>query len=132
METTAMQKQEAQPLQPERTRGGRAYRPHVDIVENGDKLMLLADLPGARAEDIDVQYENGMLTLAARVKPRQPEGCTNMLFCEYGIGDFVRTFQVGEAIDASRITAEVANGVLTLHLPKTAAAKLRRIAVKGS
>ena len=100
------------------------------FVENGDKLMLVADLPGARAEDIDVQYENGVLTLHARVKPRQPAHCTNAVLCEYGVGDYVRTFQVGEGVDAGGITAEVANGVLTLHLPKRPELQPRRIEVK--
>jgi HSP20 family molecular chaperone IbpA len=132
METATIGKCEAQANSPERTRGGRAYRPNVDIVENGDKLMLIADLPGARAEDIDVQYENGVLTLHARVKPRQPAHCTNAVLCEYGVGDYVRTFQVGEGVDAGGISAEVANGVLTLHLPKAAGAKMRKIDVKGA
>jgi HSP20 family molecular chaperone IbpA len=132
METTQVQKVEAQPAQPERTRGGRAYRPNVDIIENGDRLMLVADVPGARAEDIDIQYENGLLTLHARIPRRQPAGCTNALLCEYGVGDFERTFQVGEGIDAAKISAEVANGVLTLHLPKTAISRMRKIAVKSA
>ena len=132
MESATVQKVENQALQPERTRGGRAYRPNVDIIENPDQLLLIADLPGVPADNINVQYENGVLTLHARVQPRQPAATAKVLLCEYGVGDFVRTFRIGEGIDPGRITAETANGVLTLHLPKTPAARMHKIEVKGT
>lgn len=116
--------------QPERTRSGRTYVPVVDILERPDELLLLADVPGARADGIDIDYDRGTLTIAARVTPRQAPAQTFMLQ-EYGVGDFVRTFQVGEGIDASKIEAELNGGVLRLHLPKAEAAKTHKIAVKG-
>ncbi len=116
--------------EPERTRGGRTYVPAVDILEQGDELLLRADVPGARADDIDIQYERGTLTIAARVAPRGDPHRTWVLR-EYGVGDFVRTFQVGEGIDAQKISAEVRDGVLTLHLPKAESARTRKITVRG-
>ena len=113
----------------ERTRSGRVYRPNVDILAGEDELTLLADVPGVKSEDMDIHFEGGMLTLHGQVKEREPEGATRLLH-EYGIGDFHRTFQVSEVIDASRITAELRNGVLTLHLPKVEAARPRKIAVE--
>ena len=112
------------------TRSGRSYRPNVDIVERPDELLLVADMPGSRGEDIDVHFEDGQLTVRGPVKERQQEG-THYLFREYGIGDFCRTFHVSEQIDASRIAAEYAAGVLTLHLPKAETQKPRKIAVKS-
>lgn len=117
--------------QPEQTRGGRTYIPAVDIVEKGDELLLLADVPGAKAEGIAINYERGALTVAARVAPRQ-NAPTNVVLREYGVGDFLRTFQIGEGIDASKINAELSNGVLTVHLPKSEAARTRKIAVKSN
>jgi len=114
----------------EHTRSGVCFRPNVDIVELPDELLVLADMPGTKSEDTDIDFENGNLTIHARVAPRQPEG-TQFLLREYEIGDFYRTFQVSEAIDANHITAEYANGVLTLHLPKAEAAKPRRIQVRS-
>jgi HSP20 family molecular chaperone IbpA len=112
----------------EQTRNVRHYRPNVDIIERPDELLVVADVPGAAAEAIDVNFENGVLTLHARVQPRQ-DSEVDFLLREYGTGDFVRTFQVSEHIDASRIHAEVADGVLTLHLPKVEAVKPRTIKV---
>jgi HSP20 family molecular chaperone IbpA len=117
--------------QPELTRGGRMYAPTVDILETPDELLLLADVPGARPEDIEINFERGQLTLIARVQPRQDER-TNYVLREYGVGNFARTFQIGEGIDASRIQAEVAAGVLKLHLPKAEAARSRKIKVQSA
>jgi HSP20 family molecular chaperone IbpA len=101
----------------------------VDIIEKPDELLLLADVPGAQVDGIDIHYERGALTLTARVDERQPNE-SNWILREYGVGDFVRTFQVGEGIDAAKIKAEVTGGVLTLRLPKAEAAKTRKIVVK--
>lgn len=108
--------------------GDRYYSPNVDIVELPHELVLFADTPGARSDSIDVQFENGELTVRAEVEPRQPDA--NYLLREYGVGGFVRTFRVGDQIDASRITAEYADGVLKLHLPKAEAIRPRKIEVR--
>ena len=113
----------------EHTRSGTYYRPAVDIMEQADELVVLADIPGAAAGAIDVDFEGGMLTIHAKVQPRQEDG-TDYLIHEYGVGDFYRQFQVSESVDAGKINAEYADGVLTLHLPKAEAAKPRKISVK--
>ena len=112
----------------ERTRCGCCYRPNVDILEQDDELLVLADVPGARGDAIDVKFEDGMLAIHAPVAPRQDEG-QDYLLQEYGLGDYYRTFQVSETVDAAKISAQYADGVLTLHLPKAEAAKPRKIAV---
>ena len=104
------------------------FRPNVDIVELPHELVLFADTPGAKSDSIDVQFENGELTVRAEVEPRRLDA--NYLLREYGVGGFVRTFRVGDQIDASRITAEYADGVLKLHLPKAAAIRPRKIEVR--
>jgi HSP20 family molecular chaperone IbpA len=112
------------------TRGGHYYRPGVDILERPDELLLVADMPGSRGDEIDVHFEDGQLTIHGPTHERQPEG-TRYLLNEYGVGDFCRRFRVSEQIDASRIAAEYAAGVLTVHLPKADSAKPRKIAVKN-
>jgi HSP20 family protein len=118
-----------QSTQAEHTRSGYYYRPNVDIVERPDELVVLADVPGASPDGIEVNFEDGTLTIHAKVAPRH-EG-DEFLVREYGVGDFWRTFRVAETVDAGKIAAEYADGVLALHLPKAEAAKPRKIAVKA-
>jgi HSP20 family molecular chaperone IbpA len=115
----------------ERTRCGCCYRPNVDILEQGDELVVLADMPGAKTDAIDLNFEDGTLEIHAAVPPRRGDG-EQPLLQEYGIGDYYRSFQISEAIDAGKITAEYADGVLKLHLPKTEAVKPRKIAVASA
>lgn len=127
---TAVEKKESDEVtRREHTRSGLHYHPNVDILETKDELTVLADLPGAQPDDIDINFERGTLILHGKVRPRQPED-TNFLLAEYGIGDFYRTFEVSEHVDAERIRAEFDDGVLTLHLPKVEAVKPRKIEVQ--
>ena len=127
-ETTITKPTAEQAAVAERTRCGCCYRPNVDILEEKDELLVVADVPGARSDSIDVRFEDGMLEIRAAVAPRRDDG-QEYLVQEYGIGDYFRTFQVSEAVDAAKISAQYADGVLTLHLPKVEAVKPRKIAV---
>ncbi len=108
-----------------------AYLPAVDIVEEPERLVLRADLPGVRAEDLDVNFERGRLTLCGRVAPRTAPAERRWLLSEYGVGDFLRSFELSDAIDASRIEAQLRDGELTLVLPKSQEILPRRIAVRS-
>ena len=114
----------------ERTRGGLTYSPRIDIWETADELVLYADMPGVTAENLDIQFEKRELRIFGKVPPRHEK--VQFLHSEYGVGDFVRTFSIGEAIDAEKISAELKHGVLTLHLPKTEKVKPRRIEVRSA
>jgi HSP20 family molecular chaperone IbpA len=85
-------------------------------------------MPGVDTGGIDIRFENGILSIHGKVENRQAEG-TRYLWTEYAIGDYHRTFEVSEVIDPTRITAEYADGQLTLHLPKVEAARPRQIEV---
>ncbi|HZZ26599.1 MAG TPA: Hsp20/alpha crystallin family protein [Pirellulales bacterium] len=117
-------------LPPKHTRGGPYYRPNVDIYELPDQLVVLADVPGAKNDQIDIHFEDGALTIHAKVSERQ-DSQGPYLRQEYGVGDFYRTFRVSEQIEATRIAAEYSGGVLTLHLPKAEAMKPRKIKVSA-
>jgi HSP20 family protein len=114
----------------ERTRQGATYTPRFDIWETEEELTLFGDLPGVDANDLDIRFENREVMIHGKVAPRHVD--QRYLYGEYGIGDFYRTFTIGETVDASGISAELKNGVLTVHLPKTAALKPRRIDVKSA
>jgi HSP20 family protein len=112
----------------EQTRGGPCYQPNVDIYELTDEILLAADIPGAKCDDIDVNFEDGTLAIHVRVPQRRSDG-VSFLRQEYGVGDYYRTFRVSEQIDATRISANYKDGVLALHLPKLEAVKPRKIQV---
>lgn len=107
----------------------RVYRPDVDVLEREHEVLVLADMPGARAEAIDIRYEAGTLTLQAPVELRAAADRA-WLLREYGVGEFRRSFEVGESLDTGRISAEYADGVLTIHLPKVEAVRPRTIPVR--
>lgn len=115
----------------EATRGGAAvFSPRVDIYETTDELVLIADLPGVEADRLELKFEDGLLSLHARVGDRAPAGAKRLL-AEYGIGDFWRSFQVNEQVDAAKISADLRDGVLTVRLPKVEAVRPRKITVRA-
>ncbi|MBN2445718.1 MAG: Hsp20/alpha crystallin family protein, partial [Phycisphaerae bacterium] len=124
--THAIQRNVEQPL--EHKGEARTFVPNVDMVEASDEYRLYADMPGATAESLDINCERGMLTVHACIPPRQTDE-PEYLLREYGVGDYHCEFRMGEDIDTERITAEVATGVLTLHLPKRESAQRRRIEI---
>lgn len=123
------QKGRAEQALPEHTRGGVYFTPRVDIYETDKELILFADMPGVRPEDVDLRYERGELLLHGRLQPRQRQG--NFLAGEYDEGDFYRTFNIHESIDSTKIEASCKNGVVTVHLPKVEAARPRQITVQA-
>ena len=116
--------------QPDRLQSGPTFTPRFDIWETEEGLVLCGDLPGVASEDLDIQFENRQLTIRGKVQPR--EGDRKMVHQEYRVGDYYRSFAIGQSIDADRISAELNAGVLTLHLPTAESAKPRRIDVKAS
>jgi HSP20 family molecular chaperone IbpA len=104
------------------------FKPAVDVCDCGAEMLIVADVPGARAEAIDVSFEDGVLQVRAAVSARPLPGRT--VRHEYGVGDFQRSFRLGEGFDASLISADYRHGVLTIHVPRLAAVRPRRIEVR--
>ena len=123
------QEQPVDSVRGEITRDVVTFVPRVDILENDNEIVLYADMPGVEKDQLDIHFEDRQLTIHGKVELRQTD--MNFVDGEYGIGDFVRTFTIGEAIDVQQISAEIKNGVLTLQLPKAESAKPRKIAVKA-
>jgi len=125
----AIKKEQRTELDKPEVTHGLCYTPRVDIMETEEESLLLADLPGVKPADADVRFDNGELIIDGRCAPRQ-EGA-NYLLSEYGVGDFYRAFSISEDIDWQKISAELKNGVLTVHLPKAETVKPKKITVKG-
>jgi HSP20 family protein len=106
-----------------------ALAPAVDIYEDESGLVIVADLPGVKREDVSAAVEAGVLTLAGQVQ--RPATDETVLYSEYEPVSFRRTFALGESLDPAGIDATLKNGVLTVRLPKAESAKTRRITVTG-
>jgi HSP20 family molecular chaperone IbpA len=104
-------------------------RPALDVRETGDSFRIDVDVPGCGKEDVEVGVEKGTLSIRARV-PARAEAPERYHVREHGSRELVRSLKLGDTIDAAGITAEVTGGVLTILLPKVAAAKPRRIEVR--
>lgn len=107
------------------------FRPPVDVFESDEGFRIVADLPGSAADAIDLDFDQSTLTLTARVTPRQTNG-RRPLLTEYQVGDYRRTFRFDDGVDSERTTADYTAGVLTILVPKTAAARKRRVQVSAS
>jgi HSP20 family protein len=105
------------------------FAPGVNICDLGNEWVLVADIPGADPQNINITCEDRLLTLHAPVPQRWPEGAA-VRRAEYNIGDYHRTFRLGEDIDMEKVQAEYQHGVLTLHLPKAPHAQPRKIPIK--
>ncbi|RLD11484.1 Hsp20/alpha crystallin family protein [candidate division KSB1 bacterium] len=113
----------------ERTHDRNVFIPVVDIYETNDEIILMAEMPGVDEKSIDVTLDNDILTIRGRAADESPEGY-ELVYSEYEVGDFERSFSINESIDADKIEAQYTNGVLTVKLPKAEPAKAKKIEVK--
>jgi HSP20 family protein len=116
---------------PEQTRTGPVYAPAVDIFENDHSITLLADMPGVKASDLEIDLRENTLTLAGRVTAPGTAKESNVVR-EYRPGTFFRQFTLSEAIDQPKIDAQLTDGVLRLELPKVEREKPRQITVRAA
>jgi HSP20 family protein len=108
----------------------RGWVPPVDIFENDQhEVVLKAELPEMKREDINLTFENGVLTLRGERKFEQETKRENFQRLERRYGSFSRSFTLPNTVDASRISASYKDGVLTIRLPQREEAKPKQIAV---
>lgn len=108
------------------------WTPACDIYEDDESVTLRFELAGIDSKDVDVRFENGVLTLKGERKLEKAERKENYHRVELAYGTFTRSFSLPGTVDAERIRAESRNGVLTIVLPKRAEARPRSIQVKVS
>lgn len=107
------------------------YRAPVDVYETKTEFCVMADMPGTCSEHIEISVEDNMLTIDAQVQNRYGTlGTTRHQ--EYGVGDFHRSFRIGDGIDADSIAATYRDGVLCVALPKAEAITPRKIDIKAA
>jgi len=101
--------------------------PPVDIIEETDRFLLKADMPGITKEGLDVKIDNDELTIFGKY---ESDNDTEYTYREFTIRDYSRSFRVNKGISTKDISASLENGVLTLILPKSEEIKPRKIDVK--
>ena len=122
------EKKEAKKVAGEGTRPGPVFIPAVDILENANEIVVLADMPGVESKNVDIDLKDNQLTITGKVDP--PEGDKEAsLYKEFNWGDYVRQFTLSNVIDQGKISAKMEKGVLRLVLPKVEKAKPQKIKV---
>ena len=111
----------------------RAWIPAVELVESDDELLLTAELPGMVEDDVEIEIEDNMLMLrgekSEELKEEKEEKKVRYHVWERAYGKFQRSFVLPGNVDEKKISAEFENGVLKVHMPKTAESKARRIKI---
>jgi len=123
---TEMQKNDRDKDRLERVQQRPYLSPRVDVFENKDEILLLADLPGVTQDALRLNLDDEHIELEA-LAPAEPASA--VLGREFRRVDFRRSFVMPAGVDRERVSAELKQGVLWLRLPKSAAARPRRIAV---
>jgi HSP20 family molecular chaperone IbpA len=113
----------------EKTFPARYFVPNADIFETGDALTVVMEVPGVEKKDLDVSLEDGVLRVEGRIDFGKFEGF-EPVYAEYNVGHYSRAFALSDKIDPSGISADLADGVLTLTLKKVKEATARRIEVR--
>ncbi len=111
--------------------GGAGWMPPVNVEETSEALVLTAELPGLRMEDVDVEFENGVLTIRGRKEETREEDSDRRYHVwERRYGAFQRSFTLPRSVSVDDITASFENGVLHVRMPKAAEAKGRKIEIR--
>jgi HSP20 family molecular chaperone IbpA len=106
-----------------------AALPPIDVFESADEILIVADVPGATAENLSVEVHADVLKFESTPAYEAEQG--RALFAEFAPRRHARTLQIPKGIDADGITVETKNGVVTIHMPKRPQAKPRQIKVKS-
>ena len=105
--------------------------PPVDVAETQDKILVRAEVPGIRQEDISIEFANGLLTLRGERKIEKTEGVT-WHRVERIYGNFSRSFTLPRSVDPEKITASYREGILEVEVPKREEAKPKHIKIAVS
>lgn len=114
------------------TQSGRVWSPSVDVAENEQEIVVHAELPGMKQEDIDIELSGDTLTLRGERKFENEERRDNFVRVERSYGRFQRSFTIAAAIQHDKVSATYRDGVLEIHLPKSEEQRPRKVQVVRS
>ena len=108
------------------------WLPATDVREDDESIDIDIELAGIDPEDVDINVENGVLTVSGEKRTERKEGKEGQYHSvERRYGSFVRSFQLPQGVDESKITANFDHGLLTVEIPKSALPQPRRIQISG-
>jgi HSP20 family molecular chaperone IbpA len=106
---------------------GNAYSPNVDILVDDNVVVFAVDLPGVAKGEVNIEItENDTIVIKAKNSHIEPE---NPLFCQYGVGNFYRVFQISNELDKDQVKVHIENGLLEIRVQKREEMKPRKIAI---
>jgi|tagenome__1003787_1003787.scaffolds.fasta_scaffold19627062_1 HSP20 family protein len=111
-------------------RGG-SWFPAMDVREEGEQIVVEMELAGVRQEDVDIEIENGTLTVSGQRQQEQREESNRQIRVERRFGSFTRTLPLPQGTDEESIQAEMRDGLLELRIPKPAQPQPRRVEIGG-
>ncbi len=114
--------------EPLATPGG--WAPTLDVVESDKEVMVRAEVPGMDPKDIDITVSGNVLTLSGEKRDSVEDKGDNWYHCERRFGTFRRNVQLPSYVDMNKVSAEHANGVLTIHIDKVSSAAPKKVTVK--
>lgn len=107
--------------------GSRAFSPAIDVRTNDEQLVFLCDVPGVNESDIEITHKDRVLTIKGA---RRYEGAENeQVWLGRAYGSFERSFTLPDAVDPEQLAASLADGVLTIRVPKRPQARPRKIPI---
>ena len=104
--------------------------PRADILEGDKDYRIMIDMPGVKAENLDINVENQTLQVKAEAENQVPDGFTSRRRERPAHAEFARSFSLGNHVDLDKISAKLDNGVLTITLPKSETSLPRRIEIE--
>lgn len=105
--------------------------PLVDVYENDEEMLLVADLPGVSRENLRIDVDREHLVIEGHRGDGAKRKGERELASEFRACDYRRRFTLPDGIDSAKITAQLASGILVMHLPKAAGLKPRRVEIKA-
>lgn len=120
----------ARPWGEQTRRIGGGVFPPVNVYESADEVLIQCEVPGVERKDLDVTITGETLTIKGAKYPLADEENVNFIRRERGSGQFTRTIILPDIVDADKIKASLADGIMTIRLPKKAAVKPKQIEIK--
>lgn len=112
-------------------RGGENFSPAFEVKETKEGYLFVCDVPGIKEEDLEVNLDGNRLSVSGKREAEKKEESERYYSYERSYGSFQRTFTLPSGIDESHLRAELKDGVLSIHIPKSEASQAKRVKIES-